>query len=148
VREAGAQVVTPYEGGLAGTTDESWLAHIGSRRWLALMRDQNIKRRALERRALVSAKVGAFVCTTGEATADQGDRRGTEVDQEDGQYRRQRTSPLNLYIWTSRTSPSDSAARACIVHWRERWAVRPRPTDLSVYLPPALRAFAISTRYF
>lgn len=71
MREAGAQVVTPYEGGLAGTTDESWLAHIGSRRWLALMRDQNIKRRALERRALVAAKVGAFVCTTGEATADE-----------------------------------------------------------------------------
>jgi hypothetical protein len=68
MREAGAQVVTPYEGGLAGTTDESWLAHIGSRRWLALMRDQNIKRRALERRALVSAQVGAFVCTTAEAT--------------------------------------------------------------------------------
>lgn len=62
MREAGAQVVTPYEGGLAGATDESWLALIGSRRWLALMRDQNIKRRALERRALVSAKVGAFVC--------------------------------------------------------------------------------------
>ena len=71
MREAGAQVVTPYEGGLAGSTDESWLAHIGSRRWLALMRDQNIKRRALERRALVSAKVGAFGCTTGEATADE-----------------------------------------------------------------------------
>ena len=71
MREAGAQVVTPYEGGLAGTTDESWLAHIGSRQWLALMRDQNIKRRALERRALVAAKVGAFVCTTGEATADE-----------------------------------------------------------------------------
>ena len=35
MREAGAQVVTPYEGGLAGSTDESWLALIGSRRWLA-----------------------------------------------------------------------------------------------------------------
>lgn len=71
MRGAGASVVTPYDGGLAGSTDESWLALIGSRRWIALMRDQNIRRRALERRALVSSKVGAFVCIAGEATADE-----------------------------------------------------------------------------
>lgn len=69
--EAGANVVTPYEVQLAGATDESWLSTIGARRWLALMRDQNIRRRPLERRALVSAKVGAFVCIAGEATADE-----------------------------------------------------------------------------
>lgn len=70
MREAGSNVVTPFDGGLAGTTDESWLAVIGSRGWLALMRDQNIRRRPLERRALVAAKVGAFVCIAGEATAE------------------------------------------------------------------------------
>jgi hypothetical protein len=71
MREAGANVVTPYDGGLAGSTDESWLAVIGHRRWLALLRDQNIRRRPLERRALVAAGVGAFVCTAGEATAEE-----------------------------------------------------------------------------
>jgi len=71
MREAGANVVTPYDGGLAGSTDESWLAVIGYRRWLALLRDQNIRRRPLERRALVAAGVGAFICTAGEATAEE-----------------------------------------------------------------------------
>jgi hypothetical protein len=71
MREAGSNVVTPYDGGLAGMTDESWLAAIGPRRWLALMRDQNIRRRPLERQALVAAKVGAFVCIAGEATAEE-----------------------------------------------------------------------------
>ena len=55
MREAGAQVVTPYEGGLAGTTDESWLAHIGSRRWLALMRDQQVRLQGINDRKIVEA---------------------------------------------------------------------------------------------
>jgi hypothetical protein len=71
MREAGANVRTPYDDGLAGSSDESWLTTIGQRGWLALMRDQNIRRRPLERRALVSAGVGAFVCTAGEATANE-----------------------------------------------------------------------------
>ena len=71
MREAGASLVTPFEAGLAGSTDEQWLAAIGEKGWLALMRDQNIRRRALERRALVAAGVGAFVCTAGEATAGE-----------------------------------------------------------------------------
>jgi hypothetical protein len=71
MREAGANLVTPFEADLAGSTDEEWLAAIGEKGWLALMRDQNIRRRALERRALVAAGVGAFVCTAGEATAGE-----------------------------------------------------------------------------
>ena len=71
MRQAGATVVTPFEAGLAGATDESWLTTIGQRRWLALMRDQNIRRRLLERQALVAAEVGAFVCVAGEATAEE-----------------------------------------------------------------------------
>jgi PIN like domain len=69
MRQAGASIVTPFDAGLAGSTDEVWLSAIGEKRWLALMRDQNIRRRVLERRALVAAGVGAFVCTAGEATA-------------------------------------------------------------------------------
>ena len=56
MRQAGATVVTPFEAGLAGAADESWLTTIGQRRWLALMRDQNIRRRLLERQALVAAE--------------------------------------------------------------------------------------------
>ena len=71
MRAAGATVVTPYDAELAGVSDESWLTAIGPRGWLALMRDQNIRRRPLERRALAAAGVGAFVCTAGEATAEE-----------------------------------------------------------------------------
>jgi PIN like domain len=71
MREAGANIVTSFETGLAGSTDEKWLAAIGEKSWLALMRDQNIRRRSLERRALVAAGVGAFVCTAAEATAGE-----------------------------------------------------------------------------
>ena len=71
MRAAGASVTTPYEAELAGSTDENWLVAVGERRWLALMRDQNIRRRALEKQALVSAEVGAFVCTAGEGAAGE-----------------------------------------------------------------------------
>src|SRR5882757_8164631 len=53
MRTAGANVLTPYDTGLAGSPDESWLAEIGARRWLALMRDQNVRRSRPERQALV-----------------------------------------------------------------------------------------------
>jgi hypothetical protein len=69
MRQAGASIVTPFDAGLAGATDDVWLSAIGRKHWLALMRDQNIRRRPLERQALVAAGVGAFVCIAGEATA-------------------------------------------------------------------------------
>ena len=71
MRAAGAQVVTPFEANLAGASDEAWLTAVGSRGWIALMRDQNIRRRPLERRVLLAAGVGAFVCVAGEATAEE-----------------------------------------------------------------------------
>lgn len=71
MKSIGANVVTPYEVGLAGSPDESWLDAIGKQRWVALMRDQNIRRRPLERRALAAARVAAFVCIAGEATAEE-----------------------------------------------------------------------------
>lgn len=71
MRGAGASVVTPHEAELAGASDESWLSAIGARGWLALMRDQNVRRRPLERRALIGSGIGAFICTAGEATAEE-----------------------------------------------------------------------------
>jgi hypothetical protein len=37
MREAGANVVTPFDAELVGATDESWLSAIGPGGWLALI---------------------------------------------------------------------------------------------------------------
>lgn len=71
MRAAGPNVTTPYEAELAGSNDQLWLTVMGARGWVALMRDQNIRRRVLEKRALIAAKVGAFICIAGEATAEE-----------------------------------------------------------------------------
>lgn len=46
-----------------------WLAVVGERGWIALMRDQKIRRRPLELAVLKAAGVAAFAFTGGEATA-------------------------------------------------------------------------------
>ncbi len=53
----------------AGTPDAIWLATAGEQGWIVLMRDQRVKQRALEIQALRDARVGAFVLTAGQATA-------------------------------------------------------------------------------
>jgi hypothetical protein len=53
-----------------GTPDATWLATAGDKGWIVLMRDQRIRHRALEIHALRDAKVGAFVLTAGQATAE------------------------------------------------------------------------------
>jgi hypothetical protein len=52
------------------TPDHVWLAECGRRGWLVLMRDQHVRRRPLELDSLTGARVGAFVITLGQATAD------------------------------------------------------------------------------
>lgn len=69
MRAAGATVrhvgdAVPY-----GSQDEVWLDEIGRQGWIALMRDQAVRRRPLEREALRSARVAAFVFTGGQASA-------------------------------------------------------------------------------
>jgi len=46
------------------------LAECGTRGWIVLMRDQHVRRRPLELAALRAANVVAFVCTAGQATAE------------------------------------------------------------------------------
>jgi hypothetical protein len=53
----------------AGTPDATWLAIAGAQAWIVLMRDQRVKHRALEIQSLRDARVGAFVLTAGQATA-------------------------------------------------------------------------------
>jgi hypothetical protein len=52
-----------------GTQDEVWLATAGAQGWIVLMRDQRVRHRALEIESLREARVGAFVLTAGQATA-------------------------------------------------------------------------------
>jgi PIN like domain len=66
---AGAQVRTPQDAAGFGATDEQWLGVVSKPGWIVLMRDQRVRYRELEKRALASAGVGAFVFTGGQATA-------------------------------------------------------------------------------
>jgi hypothetical protein len=42
------------------TNDEDWLKYIGEHGWFLITVDKRIRRRPLERQALISGKVGAF----------------------------------------------------------------------------------------
>lgn len=48
------------------TPDIEWLAVVGEKKWIVLMRDQKIGRRRLELEALLEARVKAFVLTSGQ----------------------------------------------------------------------------------
>ncbi len=54
----------------SATHDEVWLAECGTRGSIVLMRDKHVRRRPLELAALRAANVAAFVCTAGQATAE------------------------------------------------------------------------------
>jgi hypothetical protein len=52
-----------------GASDEVWLSHCGKNHLVALTRDQRIRYRPLEKRALVEHGVACFTFTQGQATA-------------------------------------------------------------------------------
>lgn len=55
----------------AEVPDEEWLALAGDRAWIVLMKDKRIRYRAVERNALVSAKVRAFCLSKGNLRGSQ-----------------------------------------------------------------------------
>lgn len=71
MRVAGATV--EHAGGNMpfGVTDDVWLTECGKNGWIVLTRDKHIRRRKLERDALMDNGVAAFALTSGEATARQ-----------------------------------------------------------------------------
>lgn len=69
MRAAGARVRHAGEAVPFGSSDEQWLTIAGTNNWVALLRDQRIRRHTLELAALRAAGVAAFVFTGGEATA-------------------------------------------------------------------------------
>jgi hypothetical protein len=70
MRELGATVRHAGEAFPSATHDEVWLAECGARAWIVLMRDKHVRRRPLELAALRANNVAAFVCTAGQATAE------------------------------------------------------------------------------
>jgi len=48
-----------------GSQDVDWLPKVGARRWVLITKDKNIRKRAIEVRALVESGVRAFVFTGG-----------------------------------------------------------------------------------
>jgi predicted nuclease of predicted toxin-antitoxin system len=66
------------------TDDEVWLAEMGKRGWVVLTKDALIRRDSLQRRALLSANVAAFVLARGDVSGAvmAALRRGPAEDEE------------------------------------------------------------------
>jgi hypothetical protein len=67
----GARVERAGEAFPFGCPDRDWLAACGERGWVALTRDENIRRRRLERLTVRDSGVALFVFTAGAATASE-----------------------------------------------------------------------------
>jgi hypothetical protein len=65
LRAAGLNVRLHGEHVPANASDEEWLSRIGPKGWIVLTKDKMIRRRILEREALIAAGVRAFVLTAG-----------------------------------------------------------------------------------
>jgi hypothetical protein len=63
LRAAGHIVYLQRELFLPGTKDVDWLGRVGAEKWILLTKDENIRKRPIEVRALIGAKVKAFVMT-------------------------------------------------------------------------------------
>lgn len=61
LRAAGHVVHLQREVFPPGTLDIQWLPQVGAAKWILLTKDENIRKRPIEVRALVGAKVKAFV---------------------------------------------------------------------------------------
>ena len=69
LRAAGADVRRHRDHFAPDAPDETWLPEVGHRGWVVLTKDKNIRRNELEREALLSANVRAFVLTSGSLTS-------------------------------------------------------------------------------
>ena len=69
LREAGATVERLTDHFPRGTPDQIWLTEAGRKTWVVLTRDKRIRYRYLERLALQTARVRAFVFTGGNVTS-------------------------------------------------------------------------------
>ena len=65
LREAGANVFLHDDYFAQDVVDEEWLAEVGTRGWIVLTKDKMIRRRTIEREALLNANVKAFFFMSG-----------------------------------------------------------------------------------
>jgi len=54
-----------------GTQDTVWLTEVGKRGWVVLSKDKMIRKRRLEREALLNANVAAFILTSANLTGEE-----------------------------------------------------------------------------
>lgn len=79
MKDAGANVRHAGDAVPLGSVDEDWLALVGQNQWIALMRDQMIRRRPLELAVLKSAGVMAFAFTGGQPLPKTRPRRSARA---------------------------------------------------------------------
>lgn len=65
LRDAGANVFLHDDYFAQGVEDEIWLTEVGKKGWIVLTKDKMIRRRTIEREALINANVKAFVFMSG-----------------------------------------------------------------------------------
>lgn len=70
IRAAGHDVVVHDDLFAADAPDETWLRKAGEEGWIVLTKDQRIRYRELEKRALVQSRVRAFVFTQKKQAVD------------------------------------------------------------------------------
>ena len=71
LKELGIQVQVHDDHFPPATPDVEWLGAAGERKWVILMADKRIRRRPMERQALIAAGVRAFVITSGNMTGPE-----------------------------------------------------------------------------
>lgn len=71
LRSVGATVEIHDDHFPADARDQDWLVEVGRRGWVVLMKDKRVRRVELEREALLSAGVRAFVLTSGNLTGPE-----------------------------------------------------------------------------
>lgn len=65
LRKAGANVFLHDDYFAQDVVDEEWLAEVGTRGWIVLTKDKMIRRRTIEREALLNTNVKAFFFMSG-----------------------------------------------------------------------------------
>ncbi len=68
LRDAGAKVEAHDDHFAQNEPDESWIPNVAQRGWVILTKDKNIRRRAGEREALVTAQARIITLTSGNMT--------------------------------------------------------------------------------
>lgn len=71
LRGAGARVILHEEHFPANAPDTVWLPAVGRRGWAVLTKDKEIRRREIERQALLHAGIAAFVLTSADLTGEE-----------------------------------------------------------------------------